>query len=578
MNLNKIRRTIHLRNHQIIWEAEGVESSVGLACANGLAFKINGRTDGHAIVDASTQIGSGLISSFLHPRPVNGMVIGLGTGSTAGWMAAIESINVVDVVELEPSILEVARQCRDVNNNVLKHPKINVIIGDGREILLTSKKKYDVIVSEPSNPYRAGIASLYTLEFYRAAADCMTENGIFTKWVQAYEVDTLTVRTIYATLSSVFPYVYTWQTNPWDMILICTKKEINIDAAMLRKRLKTEPFKSGFEYAWQVEDLEGYLAHYTADPQLAKLVASRELSAGGPRINVDDRMLVEYGFARTVGKKKGFFLEDLHQAARSRSYFENMPVKGEIDNNRILYGRAIMFLHANSHYRYTAQFPEAFQQSVAALWQSRQGEHAKALAAWDKAGRKPSLIPEYTMLAQALADKGDPGALHYIKKLREKKRVEAPFIHALLKWKQGKADEAIFHLQTGFEQLRIKPWGSWNIIKRALDLSVAIAKENKAHASQLVDLLDQPFSTKIGEDLRRLTALDIAKTYSARQAADIVASFEPYVPWTRPFLQVRAQIYRRVNSPLKDSAEADLRDFINAMPLTFEESLSQFDS
>ena len=105
------------------------------------------------------------------------------------------------------------RASEPVNHDVLANPKVHVTIGDARETLLTSRDRYDVIASEPSNPYRAGIASLFTLEYYRAASARLTEDGVFAQWVQAYEIDAPTLRTIYATMAAVFPQVETWQTS-----------------------------------------------------------------------------------------------------------------------------------------------------------------------------------------------------------------------------------------------------------------------------------------------------------------------------------------------------------------------------
>ena len=68
----------------------------------------------------------------------------------------------VDVVELEPLVLDVARACAPVNHDVLHNPKVHVTIGDARETLLTTRDRYDIIASEPSNPFRAGVASLFT--------------------------------------------------------------------------------------------------------------------------------------------------------------------------------------------------------------------------------------------------------------------------------------------------------------------------------------------------------------------------------------------------------------------------------
>ena len=114
--------------------------------------------------------------------------MGLGTGSTAGWLADVPGVERVDVVELEPAVAEVARRCAPVNRNALANPRLRLFFGDAREHLLTTRERYDLVVSEPSNPYRAGIASLFSREFYRAVASRLEEGGLFLQWVQAYEV------------------------------------------------------------------------------------------------------------------------------------------------------------------------------------------------------------------------------------------------------------------------------------------------------------------------------------------------------------------------------------------------------
>src|SRR5262249_54008668 len=87
----------------IRWEADGVESSVALNALRGYAFVVNGKIDGHVYIDAGTQVMSGLIGALLHERPTRAFVVGLGTGSTAGWLGAVPSVERVDVAELEPA-------------------------------------------------------------------------------------------------------------------------------------------------------------------------------------------------------------------------------------------------------------------------------------------------------------------------------------------------------------------------------------------------------------------------------------------------------------------------------------------
>ena len=146
---NETRDLLQSLRRDILWQADGVETSIGISKSQSLAFIVNGKSDGNAKRDAGTQVMSGLLAALIHPNPTSGAVIGLGTGSTAGWMAAIPSMERVDVVELEPVLTKFAQQCAAVNHDALANPKLNLIIGDGREFLLTGKQKYDLVVSSP---------------------------------------------------------------------------------------------------------------------------------------------------------------------------------------------------------------------------------------------------------------------------------------------------------------------------------------------------------------------------------------------------------------------------------------------
>ncbi|MET0595445.1 MAG: spermidine synthase, partial [Polyangiaceae bacterium] len=148
-----MRAWMNSERRAVRWEADGVESSVALSNSEGWAFVVNGKIDGSARGDAATQVMGGLVGGILHPNPKRALVIGLGTGSTAGWLGSIPSIERVDVVELEPVIRSVAGACRSVNRDVLQNPKVHITIGDAREVLLTTRQSYDIIFSEPSNPY-----------------------------------------------------------------------------------------------------------------------------------------------------------------------------------------------------------------------------------------------------------------------------------------------------------------------------------------------------------------------------------------------------------------------------------------
>src|SRR5436305_1725257 len=123
-----LRRLLDDRRRRIVWEADGVESAVALDAWNAYGFLINGKKDGNAIGDAPTQVMLGLIGALRHPHPRTALVIGLGTGSTVGWLAQLPSIERIDVVELEPAVVHVAEVCRPVNHDVLRDPKVHLVL------------------------------------------------------------------------------------------------------------------------------------------------------------------------------------------------------------------------------------------------------------------------------------------------------------------------------------------------------------------------------------------------------------------------------------------------------------------
>jgi hypothetical protein len=254
------------------------------------------------------------------------MVIGLGTGSTAGWLAQVPGLERVDVAELEPAILRVARDSAAVNLHVLDNPKVRVQLGDAREILLTTRERYDLVFSEPSNPYRAGISSLYTREFYEAGARVLGENGLFLQWLQQYDIDGQALETAVATLHAVFPHVSIWQTLPGDLLLVGARRQAPLDADGLRARVEAEPYRSAMLASWRMEGLEALLARHLANPLLAD-----RISATGPQINYDDSNALEYAFARSVGKGNVFDPFELSSLSRKTHTLRPEVGKGQVD-------------------------------------------------------------------------------------------------------------------------------------------------------------------------------------------------------------------------------------------------------
>jgi spermidine synthase len=575
MSANQIRGWLSWRRRTTHWEAEGVESSVAIIAESGAAFAVNGKIDGNARADAGTQIMGGVLLGLLHPQPKSAFVVGLGTGSTAGWLGLVPTMERVDVAELEPAILEVARLCAPVNGNVLANPKVDVFTGDAREVLLTTRRRFDVIFSEPSNPYRAGVAGLFTREFYQAASGRLAEGGIFGQWLQAYEVDSRTVRTTIATLASVFPSVEIWQTEGGDLLLVGTNRPITYDVPALRARIAEEPFRSALFNAWRATDLEAVLAHHVARSSLTHAIAQQV----GPNINTDDRNLVEFAFARSVGSRRNFDESDLWNTAIARGEDRPEVRGGAVDWERVADARISMYAPEghNAPIRNHAT-ADRYQRAVA-LAEYTGGRLGSALDAWRRQPREPADPVELALLAECVADTGDEAAAVLIERLRTFQPTEADAVLGRLRWRQGRVSEAVTAFEAAFIAYRSDPWPIPALMERALDVAVDIAARDKTgtDARRLFQAVDAPFSVLLLQERRLVSRFKIAGSLDAGKydtyTPVALAPFEPNVLWERDFLTVRMACYTATGNALADQAARDLNEFLGYEPLPFEAGL-----
>lgn len=567
---------------QLRWEADGVESSIAISVANDLNFEVNGKFDGSAVSDAGTQVMGGLVGALFHPDAGSALVIGLGTGSTAGWLGAVSSIQRVDVVELEPQVLRVARDFALVNRDVLANPKVVVTIGDAREVLATSRKTYDIIFSEPSNPYRAGVASLFTREFYQMGAEHLGQGGIFLQWVQSYEVDAKTLRTVFATIGSVFPAVEVWETREGDLLLVASRAPLARTAAKLRARIAEEPFRSALAKTWHVADLEGFVAHLVAGPGLVGSVVRAEADA----LNTDDRMLIEFGFARSVGHttaRRG----ELIQAASRLGALRQIELGEALDWDRIEEHRAAIPTLSAAAPALPSSISLAAQLRLVAQASWTKADFGGALQAWTSQDGEPRSFIELVVLGDALAAAGDDRARVVIEKLRPAFAAEADVILAHLLLRQGRLEEATQAVVSAYGRYRSDPWPFAPLMRAGLGRAVEIASAGSPPAAgpqagdagagrveRLFRALQAPFAASMLDSARTETLLSLARTApDARLCVEALTPYEPHVVWRRPFLELRSACYLRRGHALGARADADLREFMAAQAPPFGNGL-----
>ncbi|PYQ51662.1 MAG: spermidine synthase, partial [Acidobacteria bacterium] len=557
-SINGTREWVYNSRRELIWDVDGRESSVALLDSNDYAFIVNGKADGSARGDAGTQVMAGLVGAILHPNPQRALVIGLGTGSTAGWLGAISTMQRVDVVELEPAVIGVARACSAVNHDVLHNPRVHIRIADAREVLLVARDRYDIIFSEPSNPYRAGIASLFTEEFYRASAARLNPNGIFLQWLQAYDVDTETIRTVFATIVPVFGHVETWTTDTGDLLLVATKDPIAYNLNFLRAKVAAEPFRSAMTHAWRVESAEGFLAHFVARDSLARTLAAQQ-----PERNTDDRTLIEFGFARGLGTGR-FNLDEIVAAARARNEDRPALMLGAPDWNAWASNRATIH-HINGLPKGSTAIDQARHRAAV---EYENANLSRVLAEWRAHSWPPVNTGELIMVAESLAD-GDSGAAEaYAEQLRPWQPTDADAVLARLQFRLGKIDQAAASLERVFVRSRTDPWATPGAVSRSLDLSLLIAK-NHLYASRMFHALEKPFAAGQWNDTRKFFRALIANQMEGCGPHTVAAlrDLEPWPPWRRDLLTLRRDCYgSSMLTNLSRRAQRDLNDFIAAEP------------
>lgn len=564
---NDLRDALNRQRRGIIWERDGVESSVAIDVTRETAFLVNGKADGSARADAPTQIMGGLVGAMLHPDPRRALVIGLGTGSTAGWLAAVPSMERVDVVELEPAVVKVAELLAPVNLDALRSPKVRLMIGDGREILLTTPERYDILFSEPSNPYRAGIASLFTREFYEAVRDRLRPGGIFLQWLQGYEADAEVVGTVYATLGAVFPAVETWEINSGDLLLVATREPLAHDVDRVRVRAGQPPYEEALLRTWGVAGAEGFYTGYIGSPQFARAVARRQRV----RLSTDDRPVLEFGFARNLGRSGLFHVEDLVSLVRSRGEDRPAARGAPLDWGLVGELRQARRLAWGDSVGGKGRDPEAELRRLARVAYS-DVDLKEACGRWFAQPAAPFTYPDLLLTSECLASTGDLRAPGHAARLRKRHPVDADLVLAIWHDQAGRTAEAVRHLLAAFQGARRDPWVSIPLLDRVLSLASGVASRDPGSAAALFGALDEPFAVGMADQARLRLRLELTWLLK-KGCAEALAPFEPHPPWEDLFLAQRARCYREADHPLARRARADLAEYMKNAPPRLEMGL-----
>ena len=194
-----------------------------------VSFVVNGKAIGSSLGDFSTVVLISSLGFLFAPEREEGLstaVVGLGMGTSAGVLGRLEKVRDVTVLEITPEVVEMVRRAPDFSFGLLSNPKATVIEKDGFKYFTKTDKKFDVIVSEPSNPWVAGVENVFSLEFYELARKALANDGVLVQWAQLYSIDTGSLKIMFRTLSQVFPYARVYQVGWQDIAIVASPQPL----------------------------------------------------------------------------------------------------------------------------------------------------------------------------------------------------------------------------------------------------------------------------------------------------------------------------------------------------------------
>ena len=285
-----VRESAHLVD--IVYFADGLNSTISVGRTDDyISLRTNGKVDA-SNHDVTTQRLLGHLGALARP-PRRVLLIGFGSGMTASALASYPELERLDVVEIEPAVIAAAPLLTQLNHNVLHDPRVHVTLDDARNFLFTTRDRYDLIISEPSNPWIAGVATLFTREFYRAAKSRLAAGGILVQWVQAYSLYPDDLRMVLATFLSEFHGATLWHGDAPDLLLMAPSAPpaelLNRAQTLYSSPLLHDDFKQ-----LGMDQPAGLFGFYMLDD-----AGLRNFSSGA-QINTDDLTLLEYHAPRSL--------------------------------------------------------------------------------------------------------------------------------------------------------------------------------------------------------------------------------------------------------------------------------------
>ena len=267
---------------RIVYAGEGMNSSVAVTTlpSGSLHFHVSGKVEAsNELMDMRLQLMLGHLPSLVHQNPRSVLVVGMGSGVTAGSFVPYPEIERIVVAEIEPLVpMVISQYFGRYNNNVVRDSRVAVVYDDARHYVLTTTEKFDIITTDPIHPWVKGSAALYTKEYFELLARRLNPGGVVAQWVPLYESSPDVVKSEIATFFDVFPQGTVWDNGiGYDVVLLGQTGGATVDVDRMQRRLDRGDHALAIEslrdvrfgsavdllatYAGRASDLAPWLAH-----------------------------------------------------------------------------------------------------------------------------------------------------------------------------------------------------------------------------------------------------------------------------------------------------------------------------
>jgi len=292
------RRTAFVMPDEKVTVRDGKTATISLHEIGDIQLiKTNGKTDAAVggTKSEETQAALAFLPMSMIEQPYDAAIIGLGSGMTAHYMLGDSLLQTMDLIEIEEEMVNLAREMMPHNRRVYEDPRVNMVIDDARTFFSTAGKQYDVIVSEPSNPWVSGVSSLFSQEFYAHSKRYLKPGGILVQWMHLPEFNSELMLTIIKALENAFPYIKVYH-SPYaenDVLMVASDQDFNAN--------KYPRFYNNENIAADFRQMRKPAGHYSNRNYIADINTLKLLSQDA-QPNSDYIPLVD------TGAEKAFFL------------------------------------------------------------------------------------------------------------------------------------------------------------------------------------------------------------------------------------------------------------------------------